>query len=65
MFNIIEGGFQMTIQGLFTVDFSWLFVSMALIITDIFMVVNKVYKSIRGKIGSNKTVLDKTRQHKI
>ncbi len=53
MFNIIDGGFRFIIDGLFTMDFSWLFMFSSLTATNIVVGVVKLGKKIKNKGKQN------------
>lgn len=41
MFSTIDGGFQFAIQGLFTMDLSWLFMSCLMFVFNIVFLIKK------------------------
>ena len=49
MFQMIDGGFQFVIQGLFTMDLSWLFCFCSLSATNVVLGVVKLVKKIKNK----------------
>lgn len=53
MFSGIDGGFRFVIDGLFTMDFSWLFCLCSLSATNIVVGVVKLGKKIKNRGKKN------------
>ena len=55
MFNAIDGGFQVVIDGLFTFDLSWLFMFCLAITANLLVLSCKCLKRIKGWKMFNRT----------
>ena len=55
MFSLIDGGFQVAIKDLFTMDLSWLF-------TTCFLAITNVLAMITMFIGKAKTIVKKKKK---
>ena len=53
MFTSIDGGFRFIIDGLFTMDFSWLFMFSSLTAINIVVGVAKLGKKIKNRVKEN------------
>jgi len=54
MFTLIDGGFQIVIKDLLTMDFSWLFTSCLLATTNVVMIVTTLVSKVKKVIGGRK-----------